>query len=142
MIYNADVRCIASASLCTLLNTLFSKYPSLRVDYTASGHEQITLPDVQTLGFDINTIPQQHGLPAFTYDIVIEVHSLGFAADLQGLLKSLNDLLVPGGFLLVFEANGSYQSIGGKWVDYVFSPQGSWPGLRSGKQYRRFSQSA
>ena len=142
MIYNADVRCIASASLCTLLNTLFSKYPSLRVDYTASGHEQITSPGVRTVAFDIDTVLQQYNLPAFTYDIVIEVHSLGFAADLQGLLKSLNELLVPGGFLLALEANGTHQSTGGKWIDYVFSPQGSWPGLRSGKQYRRFSQSA
>jgi len=139
-IYNTDIKYVASASLYKLLTALFSEYPTLRVDYTASGHEQIVSPNLRTVAFNIDSTLERQDLPAFTYDVVIEVHTLGFAADLQQNLRLLNELLAPGGFLLALEANGNHQTAGGKWVDYVFSPQENWPGLRLGKQYRRLSQ--
>lgn len=110
------------------------------MDYTASGHERIVSPNLRTVAFNIDSTLEQNGLPPFTYDIIIELHTLSFAADLQRSLESLSELLNPGGFLLALEANGNHQAAGGKWVDYVFSPRESWPGLRFGKQYRRFSQ--
>lgn len=139
-IYNTDNKCIASASLYNLLNASFADYPTLRVDYTASGHERIVSPNLRAVAFNIDSTLERQDLPAFTYDVVIEVHTLGFAADLQRNLRLLNELLSPGGFLLALEANGNHQTAGGKWVDYVFSPQENWPGLRLGKQYRRVSQ--
>jgi hypothetical protein len=123
------------------LRAIFSEYLTLRVDYTICGHEQIASPGLRTVTFNIDSISKTRDLPAFTYDIIIEVHMLGFAVDLQQSLRLLNELLVPGGFLLALEVNGNSQAAGGKWMDYVFSPQGSWPGLCLYKRYHRFSQS-
>lgn len=70
------------------------------MDYTASSHEQIAEPDLETVAFSIDSVSEGHGLPAFTYDIAIEV--LGFTADLQ---QSLHKLLAPSGFLLMLKVN-------------------------------------
>lgn len=58
---------------------------------------------------------------------------------MEASLGFLNGLLVPGGFLIVLEADGNPQTPGGKWIDHVFSPRGRWPGLRGGKRYHRKS---
>ncbi|KAF9016931.1 polyketide synthase [Hymenopellis radicata] len=130
----------ATGSLYTLLTALASEYPTLRVDYTVCGHEQAS-PNLRTASFNVDAILKETGFSASTYDIIIETHTLGFAEDLERSLELLNGLLVPGGFLIALEVNGAAEAPGGKWVDRVFSPHGRWPGLRSGKQYRRWSQS-
>ncbi|KAJ7885730.1 polyketide synthase [Mycena olivaceomarginata] len=129
-----------TGSLYQLLTGIASEYPTLRLDYTACGHEHTSI-ELRTASFDVDAVSKQAGLSPNTYDAVIETHMLGFAAEVENSLESLNSLLVPGGFLVALEANGSPHTPGGKWVDHVFSPQGRWPGLRSGKQYRRWSQS-
>ncbi|KAJ7808958.1 polyketide synthase [Mycena olivaceomarginata] len=129
-----------TGSLYQLLTGIASEYPTLRLDYTACGHEHTSI-ELRTASFDVDAVSKQAGLSPNTYDAVIETHMLGFAAEVEKSLESLNSLLVPGGFLVALEANGSPYTPGGKWVDHVFSPQGRWPGLRSGKQYRRWSQS-
>ncbi|KAJ7191756.1 hypothetical protein B0H12DRAFT_1246247 [Mycena haematopus] len=133
---------IGDATACiytSLVDTLASEYPSLVVDFTVCGHEHVS-SDLRSTAFDVDALTKQ-ALAASTYDIVIVTHTLGFAADLEKSLQVLNGLLVPGGFLVALEANGTPQTGGGKWIDYVFSPQGQWSGLRSGKQHHRWSQS-
>ncbi|KAJ7622843.1 polyketide synthase [Mycena polygramma] len=130
----------ATGTLYKLLTALAAEYPTLRLDYTASGHEHASL-ELRTASFNVDAVARQTGLSPSTYDIVIETHTLGFAAEVDRSIESLNALLVPGGFLIALEVNGAPQAPGGKWVDHVFSPQGRWPGLRSGKQHRRWSTS-
>jgi hypothetical protein len=139
-ISDPNINFTATGSLYQLLTGIASEYPTLRLDYTACGHEHTSL-ELRTASFDVDAVSKQAGLSPNTYDAVIETHMLGFAAEVEKSLESLNSLLVPGGFLVALEANGSPHTPGGKWVDHVFSPQGRWPGLRSGKQYRRWSQS-
>ncbi|KAF8195303.1 hypothetical protein K438DRAFT_802881 [Mycena galopus ATCC 62051] len=124
----------------SLLATLASDYPTLRVDYTASGHEHASL-DLRTVSFNVDVVSKQAGLATSTYDIIVVAHTLGFAADLEQSLGFLNRLLVPGGFLVALEANGASEARGARWIDRIFSSQGSWPGLRSGKEYQRWSSS-
>ncbi|KAJ7046113.1 polyketide synthase [Mycena alexandri] len=124
----------------SLLATLVPEYPTLRVDYTASGHEHAS-PDVRTVSFNVDAVSKQAGLSHSTYDIIIFTHTLGFTANLGQSLEFVNGLLVPGGFLVALEANGAPYACGGRWIDHVFSPQGGWPGLRSGTQYHRWSRS-
>ncbi|KAJ7811280.1 polyketide synthase [Mycena olivaceomarginata] len=129
----------ATGSLHKHIITLAAEYPALRLDYTACGHEN-TAPDLRNTSFSVDTVSKQSGLPPNTYDAVVATHTLGFAAELERSLELLSGLLVPGGFLVALEVNGAPETVGGKWVDHVFSPHGHWPGLRSGKQYRRRSQ--
>ncbi|KAF8920772.1 polyketide synthase [Mucidula mucida] len=130
----------ATGSLYNQLTALASDYPTLRVDYTACGHEHAS-PDLRTTSFNIDAVSKQTGLLPSTYDIIIETHMLGFAADLKQSLEYLNGLLVPGGFIVALEVNGAPAAAGAKWLDQVFSPQGRWQGLRSGKQHHRWSLS-
>ncbi|KAJ7847083.1 acyl transferase domain-containing protein [Mycena olivaceomarginata] len=74
-----------TGSLYQLLTGIASEYPTLRLDYTACGHEHTSI-ELRTASFD--------------------THMLGFAAEVESL-ESLNSLLVPGGFLVALEANGS-----------------------------------
>ncbi|KAJ7898537.1 polyketide synthase [Mycena olivaceomarginata] len=129
----------ATASLHKRLTTLASEYPTLRLDYTACGHEN-TSPELRSASFNVDTVSKQPGLAPNTYDVVIATHTLGFAADLERSLEFLNGLLVPGGFLIALEVNGAAETAGSKWIDHVFAPHGQWPGLRSGKQYHRWSR--
>ncbi|KAJ7351379.1 polyketide synthase [Mycena albidolilacea] len=129
----------ATGSLHKHIVALAAEYPALRLDYAACGHENIA-PDLRNTSFSIDTFSKQSGLPPNTYDVVVATHTLGFAAELERSLEFLSALLVPGGFLVALEVNGAPETVGGKWVDHVFSPHGHWPGLRSGKQYRRRSQ--
>ncbi|KAJ7153578.1 polyketide synthase [Mycena crocata] len=129
----------ATGALYKLITALASEYPTLRVDYTACGHERATI-DLRAAAFNVDSVSKQTGLSPSTYDVILATHTLGFAAELDKSLEYLNSLLVPGGFLVALEANGAPQVPGGKWVDYVFSPQGRWSGLRSGKAYHRWSK--
>ncbi|KAF7351064.1 Polyketide synthase [Mycena sanguinolenta] len=129
----------ATGSLYKQITALASEYPTLRLDYTACGHEQSS--DVRKASFNVDGVSKQAGLSSNTYDVIIETHTLGFASELDKSLEYLNGLLVPGGFLIAQEVNGIPQTPGGKWIDHVFSPQGSWTGLRSGKQHHRWTPS-
>ncbi|KAK7057599.1 polyketide synthase [Favolaschia claudopus] len=130
----------ATGSLYKVLLGVASEYPSLRLDYTACGHEHAS-PDVRKASFNVDSVTKQAGLTSNTYDLIVETHTLGFASELDHSLEYLNTLLVPGGFLVGIEVNGIPQARGGKWVDLVFSPHGQWFGLRSGKQHRRWTPS-
>ncbi|KAF8178693.1 polyketide synthase [Mycena galopus ATCC 62051] len=129
----------ATGSLHKLLVALASEYPTLRLDYTACGHEQSS--DVRKASFNVDSVSKQAGLSPNTYDVVIETHTLGFSSELDRSLEYLSGLLVPGGFLIAVEVNGIPQTLGGKWIDHVFSPHGQWSGLRSGRQHHRWTPS-
>ncbi|KAJ6494580.1 polyketide synthase [Mycena sanguinolenta] len=124
----------------SFLATVASEYPGIAVDFTVCGHEHVS-SDVRSTSFDVDAVSKQPGFTAATYDIIIATHTLGFAAELDKSLDFLNGLLVPGGFLVALEANGAPETLGGKWIDYVFSSDGDRSGLRSGKPYHRWSQS-
>ncbi|KAJ7823343.1 KR domain-containing protein [Mycena olivaceomarginata] len=105
------------------LTGIASEYPTLRLDYTACGHEHTSI-ELRTASFDVDA-----------------THMLGFAAEVE-ITGVPNSLLVPGGFLVALEANGSPHTPGGENGSITFSHRkDGGPAFALGKQYRRWSQS-
>lgn len=128
-----------TGTLHPLLEGVFKNYSSLTIDYTITVAERGLTTDLRTANYDVNGNPQNQGHSPYSYDIIIDVHALGFSDVLERSLGQIRELLAPGGFLIVLEVNGADKVAGGQWIDHVFSPQGSWPGISLGKKHHRWS---
>ncbi|KAJ7642043.1 putative polyketide synthase [Roridomyces roridus] len=95
---------------------------------------------LSSMPFDLNKDIESNNLAPWSFDIIVGTHALGFVEDLPRTLGYLHDLLVPGGFLVISEANGG-AAPGASYIDAVFAPKDTYKGLNAGKDYQRFDAS-
>lgn len=136
-------RLSGSAYFISTLQQIICDDDCILVDYTLTESSLDLLPSsfltpVRKHIYNLDLSALQQGLPLSSFDIIIGIHCLGFATDLSRSLLSLNDLLLPGGTLIlcdIVEQPSSNRNIGTKWVNCLFEPSWDWPGLypNSGK---------
>ena len=96
-----------------------------------------TYPHVSACAYDISKLPEDQGLLAQNFDVVIAFHFVHTVAHLAPALESLRQLLVPGGCLLICELDGSAwkQTPGSLWYDMVFGSFPEWFGGTDGREH-------
>ena len=94
-------------------------------------------PHVSACTYDISLPPEEQGLRAKSFDIITAFYVVHAAPDLVVTLKSLRQLLVPGGCLLVCELDASAwkQTPGSLWHDMVFGSFAEWFGSTDGREH-------
>lgn len=96
-----------------------------------------TYPHVSACAYDISKPPQEQGLHAQSFDVITAFYVVHAAPDIAATLKSLRQLLVPGGCLLVCELDASAwkQTPGSLWHDMVFGSFAEWFGGTDGREH-------
>ncbi|KAJ7659066.1 hypothetical protein DFH06DRAFT_990014, partial [Mycena polygramma] len=94
--------------------------PDLLVEYTVT--------DISYAAYDISKNAGAQGIHAESYDIIVALHVLHAAPDVNACLASLQKLLVPGGCLFTVELDGTCypNAPGSLWSDAVFGPFAEW----------------
>jgi acyl transferase domain-containing protein len=78
-------------------------------------------PFVQYRLLDIEQAPQAQGFAAHHFDLIIAANVLHATADLRQTLSHVQELLAPGGLLLLLEGSGRQ-----RWVDLTFGLTEGW----------------
>ncbi|KAJ6539604.1 hypothetical protein B0H19DRAFT_1382247 [Mycena capillaripes] len=97
-----------SGSLSRLLRALPEQYSDISLSIVTSG---VITPELDicfglpSISFDPDQNLKGQGLSPWSYDIVVGIHALGFVEDRPLALRSLHDLLIPGGFLVLSESS-------------------------------------
>ena len=94
-------------------------------------------PHVSACAYDISKPPEDQGLHAQSFDIIAAFHVVHAATDVTPALKSLHQLLVPGGCLLICELDASAWKTtpGSLWYDMVFGSFPEWFGSTDGREH-------
>lgn len=102
-----------------------------------SAARSCTYPHVSACAYDISQPPEEQGLRPRSFDIITAFYVAHAAPDLAFTLKSLRQLLVPGGCLLVCELDASAwkQTPGSLWHDMVFGSFAEWFGSTDGREH-------
>ena len=96
-----------------------------------------TYPHVSACAYDISKPYDEQGLHAQSFDVITAFYVVHAAPDVATTLKSLRQLLVPGGCLLVCELDASAwkQTPGSLWHDMVFGSFAEWFGSTDGRKH-------
>ena len=96
-----------------------------------------TYPHVSACAYDFSKPSEDQGFTRQSFDIIAAFHVVRTAADLAPALKSLHQLLVPGGCLLVCELDASawQQTPGSLWYDTVFGSLPEWFSSTDGREH-------
>lgn len=126
-----------TGTLTRCLTPILDNHDQLAIEYTVTDVSYSLVADlVQSLqserfipkAYDATRDPFLQGFSTESFDIIIAYHVLHVAPDLHSLGQQLNDMLVPGGFLLATEVdNTSWSSKHGTiWMDFVFGSFAEW----------------
>ncbi|KAJ6452134.1 KR domain-containing protein [Mycena vitilis] len=87
--------------------------------------------------YDISQDPDTQDIHPNSYDIIVALHTLHVAPIVETSLVSLQNLLIPGGSLLIVELDGSSWSdkSGSVWFDCVFGSFPEWFGYADGREH-------
>ncbi|KAJ3554330.1 hypothetical protein NP233_g12444 [Leucocoprinus birnbaumii] len=107
-----------------------------------SGRHVVRLLEVGA-AYDATKDPFSQGLSPESYDIIIAYHVLHVAPEIQTLSQQLHDMLVPGGFLLVTELDGTswFDKPGTAWMDFAFGSFAEWFNYRDDRAHCSMSPS-
>ncbi|EPQ58589.1 ketoacyl-synt-domain-containing protein [Gloeophyllum trabeum ATCC 11539] len=86
-------------------------------------------PHVRTAQLDITRDPREQGILLESFDVILGLHVLHAAPDLRAALKTINNLLVPGGLLIITDFDGRHwlqHSPGTLWYDFLFGSFAEW----------------
>ena len=91
--------------------------------------------------YDLCHPPEEQGLFPCSFDIVVGLHVIHAAPEVEAVLKSLHRVLIPGGSLLVVELDGSdwRRTPGSLWTDVVFGGFAEWFGYTDGRDHPSIS---
>ncbi|KAJ7926808.1 hypothetical protein B0H13DRAFT_1971908 [Mycena leptocephala] len=91
---------------------------------------KMTYESIIPKAYDISKDPHAQAIHSETYDVVVALHALHEAPNIQVCLASLETLLVPGGCLLAVEQDGTAwtDNPGSLWTDFVFGSFMEWCG--------------
>jgi hypothetical protein len=72
-----------------------------------------------------------------SYDVIVGLHTLHAAPNVETCLASLRGLLVPGGSLLIVELDGTAwgNNPGNVWLDRIFGSFSEWFGYSDGREH-------
>ncbi|KAJ6457120.1 hypothetical protein C8R47DRAFT_995908, partial [Mycena vitilis] len=118
---------------------IFAEYTALATDLAQTfSHRRVT-----PKAYDLTTPPGDQGLLP-EYDIIVGLHVLHASPDIAFCLSSLQTLLVPGGFLVVVELDGSHwgEKPGSIWFDCVFGSFSEWFAFTDGRTHCTMTPSA
>jgi len=76
---------------------------------------------LRTHVFDVERDPEDQGLPAHGFDLVLAANVLHATADLERTLANVRRTLAPGGLLLLIEGTRAF-----RWVDLTFGLTEGW----------------
>ncbi|KAJ7673945.1 hypothetical protein DFH06DRAFT_751727 [Mycena polygramma] len=87
--------------------------------------------------YDISQDPNTQDIHPNSYDIIVALHTLHVAPIVEASLGSLQNLLVPGGSLLIVELDGNSwpEKSGSVWFDCVFGSFPEWFGYADGREH-------
>ena len=91
--------------------------------------------------YDLCRPPEEQGLSPCSFDILVGLHVIHAVPEVEGVLESLQRVLVPGGSLLVVELDGSdwKHTVGTLWTDMVFGGFSEWFGYTDGRDHPSIS---
>jgi len=91
--------------------------------------------------YDLCRPPEEQGLSPCSFDIVVGLHVIHAAPEVESVLESLHRVLIPGGSLLVVELDGSdwKDTPGSLWTDMVFGGFSEWFGYTDGRDHPSIS---
>jgi len=91
--------------------------------------------------YDLCRPPEEQGLSPCSFDIVVGLHVIHAAPEVESVLESLHQVLIPGGSLLVVELDGSdwKHTPGSLWTDMVFGGFSEWFGYTDGRNHPSIS---
>ncbi|KDQ18683.1 hypothetical protein BOTBODRAFT_154644 [Botryobasidium botryosum FD-172 SS1] len=127
------------------LAEVLEDFDSATVEYVASDISFAVMADVASRtayphmrmqAFDLAKPIQDQGLDPSSFDIVTGLHVLHAVPELTFALASLQDLLVPGGSLVILELDGDAwdgEYPGTIWHDFIFGCFSEWFGCTDGR---------
>ncbi|KAJ7782237.1 hypothetical protein DFH07DRAFT_789912 [Mycena maculata] len=116
---------------------ILERKPHLLAEYTVTDASyalaagiarNIQYHKVTPKAYDLTKGPNQPGLLAESYDMIVALHALHAVPDIRSGLSSLHSLLVPGGSLFVIEIDGTAwgHKVGSVWLDCVLGTLPEW----------------
>jgi len=91
--------------------------------------------------YDLCRSPEKQGLSPCSFDVVVGLHVIHAASDVESVLKSLYRVLIPGGSLLLVELDGNdwKHKPRSLWTDVVFGGFSEWFGYTDGREHPSIS---
>ncbi|KAJ7776328.1 hypothetical protein B0H16DRAFT_1879673 [Mycena metata] len=93
--------------------------------------------------YDLSRDPHPQGIQPECYDLALAHHVLHATRSVNPCLVSLRSTLVPGGYLLAVELNGTAwdERPGSLWLDCIFGSFSEWFGYTDGRKHCALSPS-
>ncbi|KAK7047807.1 hypothetical protein VNI00_006135 [Paramarasmius palmivorus] len=84
------------------------------------------------VAFDLNKPLEQQGIDPASFDIIVAFDVLHATPSVNDTIRTLRELLLPGGHLAIIELDGNSfaaGAVGSIWMDYVFGSFQEWFGV-------------
>ena len=87
--------------------------------------------------YDLCNAPEEQGVTPCSFDVIVGLGVIHVVPDVKNVLESLYRVLVPGGYLLTVELDGSgwEHRPGSLWTDMVFGGFSEWFGYTDGRSH-------
>lgn len=132
-----EVGC-GTGMLTQFLVDVLPEFPDLVVEYVASdislglamqAANRFSHPYMRAVGYDLTKSLKEQGIDAASFDIVTALHVLHATTDLSLTMDAISELLVPGGYVLTVEFDGTAWEThvpGTIWYDFIFGGFQEW----------------
>ena len=103
--------------------------------------KSLSYPRASPKAYDLCRSPEEQGLSPCSFDILVGLHVIHAAPEVESVLESLHRILLPGGSLLVVELDGSdwKHTPGSLWTDMIFGGFAEWFGYTDGRDHPSIS---
>ena len=97
----------------------------------------LSYPRASPKAYDLCRSPEEQGLSPCSFDILVGLHVIHAAPEVESVLESLHRVLIPGGALIVVELDGGdwKHTPGSLWTDMVFGGFSEWFGYTDGRDH-------
>ncbi|KIJ38997.1 hypothetical protein M422DRAFT_258149, partial [Sphaerobolus stellatus SS14] len=124
--------------LTTHLVDVLPEFPELIVEYVATDislglamqcAQRFSHPYMRGVAYDLTKGLEEQGIHVASFDIVTALHVLHATADMVQTMDALAELLVPGGYVLTVDFDGTAWQLGAPgtvWYDFVFGGFQEW----------------
>ena len=137
---------LLTRSLCNALENrkdVIVEYVVSDVSFALANATVEALPYLRAFpkAYDLRRLPGEQGLSPCSFDMVVGLHVIHAVPEVESVLESLHQVLVPGGSLLVVELDGNNweHTPGCLWTDTVFGGFSEWFGYTDGRNHPSIS---